>query len=276
MIRHRPLLTALVLFSAAVCLRSDEKPLIYATMPDGMSQSERQPLVDYLTLRLGRNVKLVTPESYNLVMAGLARGDIDFACIGGVTYVRARARSGVVPLVQRTMDVQFHSVFITGAKSGIQKLSDLVGKKFAYGDAHSTSGHVIPYLEIKRAGLNPNTDFSFRYSGSHPLTMKLVETGIVDAGAVDESVLTYMINSKKIDGNRIRVFYRSKPFVDNVWVARSDVPTALQMKFAKAFLDLNQSKDGRVLSALHATKFVSADDAEYRALRRAVHELKLD
>jgi len=276
MIRRETLLTALVLFSATVCLRSDEKPLIYATIPDGLSQSERQPLVDYLTSRLGRNVKLVTPESYDEVIAGLASGDIDFACIGGVTYVRARARSRVIPLVQRTSDLQFHSVFITGAETGIQKLSDLVGKKFAYGDAHSTSGHVIPYLEIKRAGLNPNTDFSFRYTGSHPLTMKLVETGIADAGAVDESVLTYMINTGKIDSNKIRVFYRSKPFVDYVWVARSDVPTTMRSKFAQALLDLQEGKDERVLSALRATKFIPANDDEYRDLRRAVHELNLE
>jgi phosphonate transport system substrate-binding protein len=178
MIRYGAL-AALVLLSGTMWPQSDEKPLTYATMPDGLSPSERQPLVDYLTSQLKRNVRLVTPESYDEVLDGLANGDIDFACIGGVTYVRAHAKAGGIPLVQRPGDLQFHSVFITGAESRIRKLSDLVGKKFAYGDVHSTSGHVI-YLELKRAGLNPDTDLSFRYTGSHPLTMKLVEAGIVE------------------------------------------------------------------------------------------------
>lgn len=276
MVRHRALLVALILLSGAVSLRSDEKPLIYATIPDGLSQSERQPLVDYLTSQLGHNVKLVIPESYDEVIAGLVGGDIDFACLGGVTYVRAHAKAGVIPLVRRTSDVQFHSVFIAGAGTGIQKLSDLVGKKFAYGDAHSTSGHVIPYLELKRAGLNPDTDFTFRYTGSHPLTMKLVETGIVDAGVVDESVLTYMVNTGKIDSNKIRIFYRSQPFVDYVWVARSDISPSMRTKFTQSLLDLQEGKDDRVLRVLRATKFVLANDDEYRDLRRAVHELNLE
>ena len=93
-------------------------------------------------------------------------------------------------LVQRISDLQFHSVFITRAGSPINSLRDLMGKQFAFGDINSASAHLIPYRELKQAGINPDTDLKFRYNGNHPATAALVETGAVDAGALDETVST--------------------------------------------------------------------------------------
>jgi len=55
----------------------------------------------------------------------------------------------------------------------------------------------MPYRELRQAGLNPDTDLEFRYSREHPATVKLVELGIVDAGAVDESILNAMIQRRQ-------------------------------------------------------------------------------
>jgi phosphonate transport system substrate-binding protein len=252
-----------------------EKGITLALIPDGLSPQERVPLQDYLTQQMGGDVRLFMPESYNAAMDGLAGGSIDFACLGALTYVRAHAKIGVVPLVQRTTDLQFHSVFITGSHTPIRTLRDLKGKKFAFGDINSASAHLIPYRELKQAGINPETDLEFRYSGGHPLTVKLVETGIVDAGAVDETVYNSMVSSGKIDGKKVRVFYTSQPFVDYVYVARKGVPEAEREKFAAALLGLKEGKNNGVLKVLRASKFVKANDEEYAALRQVAHELKM-
>jgi phosphonate transport system substrate-binding protein len=83
-------------------------------------------------------------------------------------YMRAHAEYGVIPLVRRTIDLHYRSVFITGAGSSIYLLSDLKGKQFAFGDIDSTSAHLMAYHELMQAGINPNTDLKFRYSGSVP------------------------------------------------------------------------------------------------------------
>lgn len=252
-----------------------EKSLTIALIPDGLSQAERMPLRDYLAQQMGQSVRVMTPESYNASLDGLSSGSIDFACLGALMYVRAHAKIGVVPLVQRTSDLQFHSVFIAGASTSIHSLRDLKGKKFAFGDINSASSHLIPYVELKKAGINPDTDLEFRYSGGHPLTVKLVETGIVDAGAVDETVYNSMVSSGKIDGKKVRVIYTSKPFVDYVYVARKGVSDAEREKFAAALLDLKEGKDDTVLRILRASKFVKASDGEYATVRQVAHELKM-
>jgi len=274
-VKSRVLLCIAVLLVAGATLRSADEPIKLALIPDGLTPEERAPLKDYLSQAMGRPVTLVLPESYSDTLARLGDGSIDFACLGAVMYVRAHAEHGVVPLVQRSSDVQFHAVYITGTDSTIRALSDLKGKRFAFGDMNSTSGHLVPYRELKEAGINPDTDLKFRYSGGHPLTAVLVESGAVDAGVLDESVFSSLMASGKINKEKVRVFHTSKPFVDYVYVARKELPVAEREKFARALLALKEGENGPVLKILRAKQFVAASDEEYASIRQIAKELKI-
>jgi len=265
----------LILLLGAVPLACAKDPITLALPPDGLSPQERLPLQNYLTEQMGREVRLVTPDSYAITIDGISNGTIDFACLGGLSYVKAHAKTGVVPLVQRVTDQQFHSVFIAGARTPIHSLNDLKGKKFAFGDINSTSGHLMPYLELKRAGINADSDLQFRYSGEHPATVKLVELGVVDAGALDETFFNAMIKDGRADRTKVRVFYTSKPFVDWVYVARKGVSDNDREKFASAMLALREGKNDDVLKIVRGTRFVRANDDEYGTLREVAHELKM-
>jgi phosphonate transport system substrate-binding protein len=273
--RTRTLVVLLTSLLAAVSAFGASNSITVALTPDGLSPEQRIPLQNYLKQSMGRDVKLVTLNSYSTTLDSLSSGDVDFACLGAVTYVRGRARMGLVPLVQRESDLQFHSLIIANASKQIYSLNDLRGKQFAYGDINSTSGHVIPYLEMKRAGINPDRDIESRYSGEHSATVKLVEMGIVDAGAVDETVFNAMIKDGRADRSRLRVIYTSKPFVDYVYVARRGVTDSEREKFAAALLALKEGKNDDVLKLLRATKFVKANDGEYAAIRDAAQQLNL-
>ncbi len=271
----RTIAVLLITLVAGVSAFGANNSITVALTPDGLSPEQRVPLQHYLTQYMGRDVKLVTLNSYATTLDSLSSGSVDFACLGAVTYVRGRARLGLIPLVQRESDQQFHSLIIANTSKSIYSLSDLRGKQFAYGDINSTSGHVIPYLEMKHAGLNPDTDLESRYSGEHSATVKLVEMGIVDAGAVDETVFNAMIKDGRADRNRLRVIYTSKPFVDYVYVARKGMSDAEKDKFAAALLALKEGKNDDILKLLRASKFVKANDGEYVAIREAAQELKL-
>jgi phosphonate transport system substrate-binding protein len=256
-------------------LGAADRPVVLGLESEGFTQRERAPLQAYLTKAMGRPVRLVVADHYDEVVACLAKGSCDFAYLGALTYVRAHAQYGVIPLVQRTADLQFHSVYITGSASSIYSLRDLKGKQFAFGDINSTNGHLIPYRELLEAGIVPDTDLAIRYSGSHPATAALVENGVVDAGALDETVLNTLIRVWKIDSRKIRIFHISKPFVGNVYVARKDVPEAERKQFAHALLSLKKGKDDTVLQLLLATQFVAAGDEEYATTRQICKELKM-
>ena len=241
-----------------------------------VDSSDKKPLQTYLNEALGVPVKLIIPKDYTTTIEGLGNGSIDFATTGAVAYVKARKAYGVVPLVQRDIDKQFHSVFVTQANSPIQTIADLKGKRFAFGDVVSASGSVIPYRLMVEAGLDPNKDLEwFRYTGSHPATVQAVAAGVADAGSSDETVFRSLVAEGKVDGSKIRVFYTSPPFVDYVWMARKDVPEAMQKKFIDAFLKLAPGKDDQVLEILRGQHYVLADDGEYQQIREMAQKLSL-
>jgi phosphonate transport system substrate-binding protein len=279
-VNQRRAVSAIVGLSLLVLgLRAADRPVAVGMIPDAgatqVSVQEKAPLQAYLTRQMGDEVRLVIPTNYNATVEALGNGSLDFAYLGGLTYLKARKQYGVIPLVQRTTDLEFHSLFITQTNSNIHSLSDLKGKTFAFGDINSTSGHLMPYLELKQAGINLDTDLKYRYSGSHPATAKAVESGAVDAGALDESVFNSMIAENKLDKTKVRVFYTSKPFVDYVWVARKDVSKEQREKFILAFTRLQEGRDDAILQILRGKSFVRASDDEYGVLRLVAEELKM-
>ncbi len=260
-------------------VHADQKIFNVGMIPDAgatqVSYNEKAPLKNYLSKAMGKDINLVIPTSYNATIEALGNGSLDFAYLGGLSYLKAHKQYDVIPLVQRSVDLQFHSVFLTPSSSPVRSLKDLKGKKFAYGDINSTSGHLIPYMELRQAGLDPETDLQFRYSGSHPATAKAVESGAVDAGALDESVYNSMISEGKLDKNKVRVLYNSKPFVDYVWVARKDIAPADRERFIQAFTSLKEGPDSQVLQILRGKDFVRANNEEYSVLRMIAQQLKM-
>jgi phosphonate transport system substrate-binding protein len=276
MLRRIRFVLAAICILAGPALQSADRTITIGLIPDGLSQEDRAPLQDYLTKAMGRPVKLDTPERYADAVARLEDGTYDFACLSALTYVRSHTKIGVIPLVQRSSDLQFHSVFITGTASAIHSLADLKGKKFAFGDVNSASGHLFPYRELAKAGINPDTDLQAQFSGADTVTAALVESGAVDAGALDESVFGSMISTGKINISKVRIFYTSKPFVDYVFVARKGVPESEREKFVQALLDLKEGKESAVLRVLRANRFVAANDEEYESTRALIKQLNLN
>lgn len=241
-----------------------------------VSIDEKAPLRDYLSRMLGQPVELIIPTSYNATVEAMGNGSLDFAYFGGLTYCKAHVRYGVIPLVQREIDQNFHALLITQANSSIHTLADLRGKRMAFGDINSTSGHLFAVKAMLGAGINPDKDLKWqRFTGSHAATMEAVASGAADAGSVDETVYKAMIADGKIDESKLRVFYTTPAFPDYAWAARKNISPELQDRFANAFLGLNTTNNAEILKILRGEHFVRASDAEYVPMRQLARQLGL-
>ncbi|MEW5850777.1 MAG: putative selenate ABC transporter substrate-binding protein [Myxococcota bacterium] len=236
-------------------------------------QRKYQPLAAYLAKATGMEVKFVPVTDYAATVEGLASGKLDLVWYGGFTYVQARRRTGnAIPLVQREEDARFHSRIIVSARSKAMSLADLKGATFAFGSVSSTSGHLMPRYFMTREGVVPERDFSkVSYSGAHDATAKWVETGVVDAGALNESVLQRLLDEKKVDASKIRVLWTSPEFFDYNWTVRGDLPKPLVEKIRAAFLALDYSNpEHKVLLDLQRTrKFIPTKPDNYAGIEEA-------
>ncbi len=215
------------------------------------------PFAEYLSQELGIAVKYIPVVDYAATVEALAAKKLDMVWYGGFTFVQARKRTGnAIPVVSREEDLRFHSKFITRPDTGIKTLVDLKGKSFSFGSVSSTSGHLMPRYFLLQNGIDPEKDFAkFSFSGAHDATALWVESGKVDAGALNEAVWDKLVQTKKVDLNKVQVFWTTPPYIDYVWTVRGDLDSSLVEKIAAAFTKLNYSNPAdKALMDLQRTK----------------------
>ncbi|MEL6206890.1 MAG: phosphate/phosphite/phosphonate ABC transporter substrate-binding protein, partial [Pseudomonadota bacterium] len=136
---------------------------------------------------LGVPTKLFAPADYNGVIQGLLGGTIDMAWLGASGYAKTWLTDpdAVEPvLVKVNVDggYGYHSIGFARVDSDIASLEDMEGKVFGFGDPNSTSGYLIPSIEIPQAGdaitMEPGDYFGdVRFTGGHEQTIVAVSNG---------------------------------------------------------------------------------------------------
>jgi phosphonate transport system substrate-binding protein len=199
----------------------------------------------YVEEALGVPTRLFTPADYNGVIQGLVGGSLDFAWLGASSYAATYVTNpdAVEPILVKTnLDGSFsyHSIGFARVDSGVTSLADLEGKVFAFGDPNSTSGYLIPSVEIPTA-INATMDSGdyfgeVRFVGGHEQTIIAVNNGDVDAGVTwadglgnwedgyNSGALRKAADSGLVDMNQLVEIWRSKPIPEGPVVLRKSLP----------------------------------------------------
>jgi phosphonate transport system substrate-binding protein len=225
------------------------------------------PFADYLQQQIGIPVQFTPVVDYAATVEGMAADKLDLVWFGGLTHVQARIRTKntAYAIAMREEDLKFTSVFITNPQANIKSLQELKGKTFAFGSAGSTSGHTMPRYFLLKAGIVPEQDFSkFSYSGAHDATALWVQSGRVDAGALNSSVWDKLVATKKVDNSQVFVFWTTPPYVDYNWTVRGNLDTGLVEKIKQAFLTLDRSNSdhAKLLDLHRATRYVAVESED--------------
>ncbi len=282
---NRPALRRLALQGALACAAAlalaplpvlAEDILRVSAIPDEAPtelQRKFAPLGKYLEGQTGVKVVFTPVSDYAAVVESLASRKIDLAWLGGFTYVQAKIRTGgtAIPLVQREEDAKFTSRFIT-ADPAITSLADLKGKTFAFGSPSSTSGHLMPRYFLQQANLNPDRDFkTIAFSGAHDATVAFVAAGKAEAGVLNASVWENLVEQKKVDPEKVRVFATTPPYFDYNWTVRGDLDPALVKRIADAFLKLDPAnpEHKEIMALQRASKFIPTRKENYEGIEKA-------
>ena len=239
-------------------------------------QRKFAPLGKYLERETGLRVQFTPVTDYAAVVEGLATRKLEMAWLGGFTFVQARLRTGTaIPIVQRKEDEAFISRFIS-ADPNIKSLADLKGHNFAFGSPSSTSGSLMPRYFLLKAGIVPERDFkNVAYSGAHDATVAFVASGKVEAGVLNASVWDKLVESKKVDTAKVRVFATTPPYYDYNWTVRGDLDPALVKKLTAAFLKLDANTHREIMSLQRASKFIPTKASNYDGIENAARSAGL-
>lgn len=199
----------------------------------------------YTEEALGVETKLFAPADYNGVIQGLLGGSLDMAWLGASSYaaVYLQDADAVEPvLVKINLDGSYgyHSIGFARADSGITSLEDMQGRVFGFGDPNSTSGYLIPSVEIpQQTGATMESGDYFgevTFTGGHEQTIVAVNNGDVDGGVTwadgqgnwedgyNSGALRKAVDAGLVDMNDLVEIWRSKPIPEGPVVLRTDLP----------------------------------------------------
>jgi phosphonate transport system substrate-binding protein len=205
----------------------------------------------YAEETLGVPVKLFAPADYDGVIQGLLGGTIDMAWLGASAYAKVYVTDPEavdVALVKTNLDGSFtyHSIGIARKDKGVASLADMKGKVFGFGDPNSTSGYLVPSVEIPAeiGATMENGDYfaEVRFTGGHEQTIVAVANGDVDAGVTwadgqgawedgyNSGALRKAVDAGIVDMNDLVEIWKSKPIPEGPVVLRRALPADVKTK----------------------------------------------
>ncbi len=199
---------------------------------------------------LGVPTKLFAPADYNGVIEGLLGGNLDLAWLGASGYAKVYltdpdAVEPVLVKINTDGSYGYYSIGFARAESGIKSLEDMQGKEFAFGDPNSTSGYLIPSIEIPKLGysMEPGDYFGdVVFAGGHEQTIVGVYNGDFDAGVTwadglgnwedgyNSGALRKAVDAGLVDMTELVQIWQSPVIPEGPIVLRKDLPTDVKLK----------------------------------------------
>lgn len=218
-------------------------------------------LREYTEKELGVETKLFAPADYNGVIQGLLGGTIDMAWLGASGYAKTylsdpEAVEPVLVKVNTDGGYGYYSVGFARKDSGIASLEDLKGKTFGFGDPNSTSGYLIPSIEIPNkinASMDSGDYFGeVKFTGGHEQTIVAVANGDVDGGVTwadglgewedgyQSGALRRAVDAGLVDMNDMVEIWKSAPIPEGPVVLRKALPADVKAKMTALMDNLSE------------------------------------
>ena len=235
-----------------------------------------KPVLDGLSKELkllgseSANIQIKIYKTYEEGIQAIVTGEVDFMRMGPASYILAKEQSPKIKLLAmelRKNKKRFKGVIIVPSDSDVTSLSQLKGKRFAFGNKNSTIGRYLAQSALIDAGVYQKDLSNFAFLGRHDKVAFAVGLKDYDAGSVKEK--TFKKLSKKTGKIKALKYFEN---VTKPWVASPALSDEQFSLLSKALINL---KDESVLKKLKVTGFASSTDEDYAFVRKGMESAKM-
>ncbi len=267
-------------------LGSDSNPIKFFLVPSvehSVLESSGEAMKAYLEANTPYKYKVSVPTSYIAVVEAFGSKRADVASLNTYGYMIAHKRFNTQArlTVIRGGESTYQSQILTSQKSGIQKLEDINGKRFAYVDPTSASGYLLPVELLKDKGIKPKQTI---FAQRHDNVISMIYQGQVDAGAtyyspplngeIQDARLLVRAQYPDVEEKIIRIAL-TDPIPNDPIVFRVDLPEEMKSRISQALIDFVATEEGRkaLEKTFAVTGFKPATDKDYDSTRQLFEQL---
>jgi len=220
------------------------------------------PLTRYLSDKVGVEFVMVPVDTMDFEKRFKA-GEFMFTHTNSLIYIVLHENEGAQLLASEKrgkLGSRSAGAIIARKGSGIQKLTDIRGKRMAFGPMLAPTGYLAEYDLMLAAGINPENDLAHYTippgSYKHEKLIYGVLYGLYDVAAAPVMDLENMTREGKIAADDLVILAQSKPIPYCTFAVSKDADPVLVKKVKEALLSLKASDtalvDGEQLKVMKA------------------------
>lgn len=223
------------------------------------------PLTQYLSKQTGIAVNFRASPNLDSAVEDIGKNITQIAYLTPAAYLEAREKYSVIPLVSPLSKGKgtFTLVIAVQKDSPLKTMSDLKGKKFAFGDKKAKLQPAV----VVSSGFKLEDFASYDYLNHYDNIAKAIINGDFDAGILKDSVA-------KDFASGLRVIHSSPPLPNYIFVVNKDLPPDTINKLKKAMLSLKPDTEDNKAILLGIEKgydgFEVASDKDFNGIRKVL------
>ncbi len=230
-----------------------------------------QPLLDYLNKQLTDiRLNLESSRDYASFEQKYRSRTPEFILPNPWQTLQA-IQSGYQVIASAGEPGDFKGIFIVRTDSGINRPTDLKGKTVSYPSPTALAACIMPQWYLHLHGLNINRDIENLYVGSQESSIMNAYLGQTAAGATWPPPWRAFQKDHPQEAAQLKVAWETESLINNSFMIRDDLPSALREQILKLLIELPDSKEGRtILQGMETVRFIAANNADYDLVHRYI------
>lgn len=268
-------ISILLTLYVSLSLASDPKVLkmVFVPASEKGDESDYESLIEIISTNANIKIESIKVIDYNSAVEAMRADRAQIAWYGGKTYLKAseiaNAEAFAAGVRVGDKNAGYFSYFVVRSDSVLQTLKDVKNKVIGLGSIGSTSGDLIPRVELKKIGFSIKNPKDFKqvvYTGNHDACLLAVINKHIDVCGMSSRNFDARLADGTINDNDVRIIHKSSLVPPPPLAYSKKLSQKLRNKIKSA--TLNAHKYGKIGGyGGEMSHYISVKDSDYDTLR---------
>ena len=254
--------------------------MVFVPASEKGDESDYTSLISIVEKLTGFEINTVKVTDYNAAVESMRARRADIAWYGGKTYIKAaeiaNAEAFAAGVRPGEKNANYFAYFVVKVDSQIKNFSDVKGKTLALNTIGSTSGDLIPQVELSKISLSITNKEDFKnvfYAGSHDACLLTVLNNKAEVCGMSSRNFEARLAANTFTMEQVRIIHKSDPVPPPPLAYSKRIPLEDREKIKKAVLEAH--KYGTIGGyGGKMSHYIEVKDSDYNLLRDVVALLK--
>ena len=264
------------LFHLNVNAETKKFNMVFVPASEKGDENDYVGLIKIVNKITGFEINFIKVTDYNAAVEAMRADRAHIAWYGGKTYIKAaelaNAEAFAAGVRPGEKDAGYYTYFVVRNDSKIKKFSEIKGKVLALNSIGSTSGDLIPQVELVKINLSIKNkkDFkNFFYAGSHDACLLAVLNKNADVCGMSSRNFEARLADNTFKKQDVRIIHKSNKVPPPPLAYSKKIAIEDRKKIKSAVLEAH--KYGEIGGyGGKMSHYISVKDADYDVLRNVV------